>query len=166
MLCHSQTWRVVNGAGVNCAKHLLRDMVDSVTHREYTPAVGLIHRSRRQAMDYLFVAILAAVFVIAIFWVVAKTLGKIAAVQASPTVDDVAKFLLPAVARAEERNDEVPVPTEDQYAFVAENLSESVRKAADAGNKLEAVKLLMNETGGSLMGAKTIIEMYLSRGKQ
>lgn len=117
-------------------------------------------------MDYLFVAIFAAVLVIALFWVVAKTLGKMAAVQASPTVDDVAKFVLPAVTRAKERNEEVQVQTEDQYAFVAENLSEAVRTAADAGNKLEAVKLLMNETGGSLVGAKKIIEMYLSRGNQ
>ena len=117
-------------------------------------------------MDYLLVAIFAAVFVIALFWVVAKTLGNMAAVQASPTVDDVAKFLLPAVARAKARNEELQVQTEEQYAFIAENLSDAVRKEADNGNKLEAVRLLVNETGGSLMGAKTIIEMYLSREKR
>lgn len=117
-------------------------------------------------MDYLLVAIFAAVFAIALFWVVAKTLGKMAAVQASPTVDDAAKFLLPALARAKARNEEVQMQTEDQYAFIAANLSEAVRKEADAGNKLEAIKLLVNETGGSLMGAKKIIEMYLSREKR
>jgi ribosomal protein L7/L12 len=114
-------------------------------------------------MDYLLVAIFAAVFAIALFWVVAKTLGKMAAVKASPTVDDVAKFLLPAVARAKARNEEVQVQAEDQHAFIAENLSESVRREADTGNKLEAVKLLMNETGGSLMEAKRTIEAYLSK---
>jgi len=98
-------------------------------------------------LTVIFAVIFVSAFVLALFWIVAKTIGRIPVVKNSPTLDE-------AKARAEE-----------EYARNAENLSETVRALAEAGDKFGAAKTYKEETGVSLMEAKKTVEAYLSQPK-
>jgi ribosomal protein L7/L12 len=107
-------------------------------------------------MEFILVVFFASAFVLAVFWFVAKTIGKLRVVQNSPTLDDIGDFISPEFA-------ENRTYAREEYARKAGILSESVRALADAGDKLGATKLYKDDTGVSLMEAKTTIEAYLSK---
>lgn len=106
-------------------------------------------------IDYTLIVFFASVFVLCVFWLVAKTIGRLRVVKDSPTVDDIKDFINPKLAEERAR-------AREEYSLGAENLSEAVRALADAGNKLAATKMYMNETGLSLMESKKTVEAYLS----
>lgn len=106
-------------------------------------------------MEYIFVVIFVSAFVLAVFWFVAKTIGKLRVVKSSPTLDDVQDFINPELA--EERTH-----AHAEFSRKAESLSETVRALADAGDKPGATKTYKDDTGVSLMEAKKTVEAYLS----
>jgi ribosomal protein L7/L12 len=53
---------------------------------------------------------------------------------------------------------EYPNPT------TAAGLSEEVRKLADEGNKIQAIKVHRDQTGLALIDAKEAVEAYINRG--
>ena len=112
-------------------------------------------------MEYILTVAFASAFILALFLIVAKTIGQFGVVKRSPTLNDITDFLNPGSSETKAGNKNAQARTEEQYAVLAENLSETVRTEADAGKKLEAVKLHMNESGETLMEAKKIVEAYL-----
>ncbi len=90
--------------------------------------------------------------------------GSFTAVKNSATLDEVAQLLNPELAEGSKRIDgSSRARSKEQYARLAENLSQAVRHEADSGHKIEAVKLYMNESGESLMEAKKVVEAYLEQ---
>lgn len=107
-------------------------------------------------MEYILVVIFASAFVLAVFWFVAKTIGKLRVVKNTPTLDDIQDFISPELAEKRTR-------AHEEYSCKAESLSETVRALADAGDKLGATKSYKDDTGVSLMEAMKTIEAYLSK---
>ncbi len=124
----------------------------------------LKHQLGLDTVEYIVAVVLVAVCVVALFWIVSKTVGSFTAVKNSATLDEVAQLLNPELAEGSKRIDgSSRARSKEQYARLAENLSQEVRHEADSGHKIEAVKLYMNESGESLMEAKKIVEAYLER---
>ncbi len=110
-------------------------------------------------MDYILIAIFASAFVLAIFWFVAMTIGRLRVVKNSPTLDDIQNLLYPNSA-------EQPASSHEENRFNTEGLSETVQAMADSGDKLGAVKAHKENTGLSLMDAKKEVESYLTNRKK
>jgi ribosomal protein L7/L12 len=107
-------------------------------------------------MEYILVAIFASAFVLAIFWFVAKTIGKLRVVKNSPTLDDIADLINPG-------QEGTRASAHEERSLNAESLPEAVKALADAGDKLAAVRAYKDQTGVSLMEAKKTIEDYLNK---
>ena len=106
-------------------------------------------------MTKSLIVLFASAFVLALFWFVAKTVGKLRIVKNSPTPDDVVNWI-----NGGSQNDR-PGDAEDSRQN-GEPYSETVRAFADAGKKLDATKAFKEETGVSLMEAKRAVEAYLN----
>ena len=106
-------------------------------------------------IEYTLVVVFASAFVLAVFWFVAKTIGKLRVVKNSPTLDDIREYINPELS--EERSH-----AQEEYSRRAETLSRTVRALADAGDKLGAAKTHKDETGLSLMESKKTVEAYMS----
>jgi len=106
-------------------------------------------------IEYTLLVVFASAFVLAVFWFVAKTIGKRRVVKSSPTLDDIRDFIYPELA--EERSH-----AQEEKSRRAEALSMTVRALADAGDKLGATKMYKHETGFSLMESKKTVEAYMS----
>ncbi len=106
-------------------------------------------------MEYILVAIFASAFVLAIFWFVGKTIGKLRVVKSSPTLDDIQDLISPGLAAA-------GASAHEERSLDAESLPETVRELADTGDKLAATKAYKDQMGVSLMEAKKAIEDYLN----
>lgn len=107
-------------------------------------------------MEYIAVVIFSALSVLAIFWMVAKSIGKLSIVKKSPTLDDIQAIMNPESAEEQAR-------AHEEYSRKAESLPEAAQALADAGDKIGAVKSYMDDTGTSLAEAKKTIEAYLSK---
>jgi ribosomal protein L7/L12 len=107
-------------------------------------------------MEYILAVILASVFVLAVFWFVAKTIGRLRVVKNSATLNDLQDMInpSPAVARASHANDS---------PLDADPLPDTVRDLADAGDKLAATNLYKDLMGVSLMEAKVAVDEHFSR---
>lgn len=106
-------------------------------------------------VEYPLVVVIASAFVLAVFWFVAKTVGKLRVVRDSPTLDDIQDCINPELAEERSR-------AQEEYFRRREHLSEAVRALADAGDKLGATKTYKDETGCSLMESKETVEAYMS----
>lgn len=98
-------------------------------------------------MEYILVAIFASTFVLAVFWLVAKTIGRLRIVKNSPTLDDLQDLINPGLET--QRNSD-----HEERSLNVEQLPESIRALADAGDKLAATRKFQDKTGVSLMEAK------------
>lgn len=106
-------------------------------------------------MDYILIVVFASAFVLTVFWLVSKTIGKLGLVKNAPTLDDIQDFINPGLAEERTR-------FQKEYSHKAEGLSETIRALTDAGDKLGATKRYKADTGVSLVEAKKTVEAYLS----
>jgi ribosomal protein L7/L12 len=106
-------------------------------------------------IEFSLVVVFASAFVLVMFWLVAKTIGKLSVVKNSPTLNDVQDFIYPKLA---EQRSHARAETLSR----SETLPRVVRELADAGDKLGAIKMYMDETGLSLMESKKTVEAYMN----
>jgi ribosomal protein L7/L12 len=106
-------------------------------------------------IEYTLLVVFVTAFVLAVFWFVAKTIGKLRVVKNSTTLDDIRDFINPELA--EERSH-----AQEEKSRRSESLSLTVRALADAGDKLGATKMYKQETGFSLMESKKTVEAHMS----
>jgi ribosomal protein L7/L12 len=104
---------------------------------------------------YTLLVVFVSAFVLAVFWFVAKTIGKLPVVKDSMTLDDIRDFINPELA--EKRSH-----AQEEKSLRSEALSMTVRALADAGDKLGATEMCKHETGFSLMESKKTVEAYMS----